>query len=61
MKGHFISSGDPAEGKTVTDREAGSTIGQPADLPRSRFGLRSRPSVAVESGKVIKRDQWVVA
>ena len=35
----------------------GSTIGQPADLPRSQFGLRSRPSAAAESGEVIKRDQ----
>lgn len=39
----------------------GSTIGQPADLPRSRFGLRSLPSAAVESGEVIKREQWVGA
>lgn len=37
----------------------GSTIGQPADLPRSLFGLQTRPSVAVESGDVIKRYQWV--
>jgi hypothetical protein len=40
-------------------RYCGSTIRQSADLPCSRFGLRSRPSVAVESGEVIKRDQWV--
>lgn len=38
-------------------RQFGSTIGQPADLHRSRFGLWSRPLAAVESGKVIKRDQ----
>lgn len=38
-------------------RSFGSTIGQPVDLRRSRFGLRSLPSVAVGSGEVIKQDQ----
>ena len=61
MKGCFRLCGCPGEGKAATDREAGSTIGQSADLLRSRFGLRSHLSAAVEIGEVIKRDQHVGA
>lgn len=39
----------------------GSTIGQPDNRPRSPFRLHPLPSAAVESGEVIKRDQWVGA
>lgn len=39
----------------------GSTIGQPHNRPCSPFGLHPHPSAAVESGEVIKRDQWVGA
>ncbi len=47
--------------RSCRKRKSGSTIGQPGDLPCSPFGLRSPPSVAVESGEVIKIYQWVGA
>lgn len=38
-----------------------STIGQPGKRPRASFVIRVFPSVAVESGDVIKQDQGLVA